>query len=176
MGYHWELIGALGTTCHNDVLARMAGVHVRGGGPAVAVAKMVDGSASLRVPLKDFTLGLTSDLRGNLKIDPASNGERPPTLPALELLDDRGRIAAVLRLDLGPGDRRFDLARTKAVIRDRLAERADMELVAKKEINKLEARSKNCDWPKECPIPLTSTKKRQAKRKESSARITRRRC
>lgn len=33
-GYHWELVGALGTTSRNDVLARVAGVRVRGtGGP-----------------------------------------------------------------------------------------------------------------------------------------------
>ena len=137
-GYHWELIGALGTTSRNDVLGGMAGVRVRGGGPIIAPDRATGDKALFHVPLDAFTLSLTCDPRGTLKIDPAGKGEKPPALPALELLDDRSRVIAVLRLDLTSGDPRFDLARTRAMLRNRLAERADMERVATKEFNEVE--------------------------------------
>lgn len=59
-------------------------------------------------------------------------------MPALELLDARGRVAAVLRLDLAIGDPRFDLARTKELLRDRLAERTDAEKESRKEFDDVE--------------------------------------
>jgi hypothetical protein len=64
-------------------------------------------------------------------------GAEPADLPAL-VLDDRGRVVAVLRLDLGPGDPRYDLARTRAVLAKRIAERTKSELATKKKADEVE--------------------------------------
>ncbi len=68
----------------------------------------------------------------------AKNGVKPATFPALDLLDDRDQLAAVLRLDLEPGDPRYDLARSRAVIAKRTAERKTTSQSAKKKVDDAE--------------------------------------
>lgn len=63
---------------------------------------------------------------------------KPARFPALDLLDDRDQLAAVLRLDLEPGDPRYDLARSRAVIAKRTAERKTTVQSAKKKVDDAE--------------------------------------
>lgn len=137
-GYRWEVIASAGTTSRYDVFARVRGVRVRGKGEAIAPDDPAAEPATFRVSSTDSGLILSRNLKGELKIDVAKKGAKPTALPALELLDDRGRIAAVLRLDLGPGDPRYDLARTRAVLATRIAERTKAEQSAKKDVDDVE--------------------------------------
>lgn len=137
-GYHWELIGSVGAASRYDVFARVHAVRVRGTANAIAPDDPPAEVARFRIPLVDSGLVLMRNLKGQLNIEPAKKAAKPAAFPALDLLDDRGSLAAVLRLDLGPGDPRFDLARTRAVLAKRMAERTTAERSAKKEVDDVE--------------------------------------
>lgn len=130
-GYHWEVIGSLGTSDRRDVFARVRGVRVRGTTNAVRPDDPAAPLARFSVPLPDSELVLYRNLKGQLKVDVAPQKTPPAAPPALELLDEQGQVAAVLRLDLGPGDPRYDLARTRAVMARRIAERTTSEAKAR---------------------------------------------
>jgi len=137
-GYHWEIVGTVGVAQRADVFARTQAVRVRGGGAAVKPADPTAALARFEVPLGDSGLILYRNLKGQLKVDVAKTGGAPADLPALELLDDRGRLAAVLRLDLKPGDPRYDLARTRAVLSKRAVDRKAAEQAAKSQVDTVE--------------------------------------
>lgn len=135
-GYHWELIGSVGQSSRNDVFARVYNVRVRGTSGVIAPDDKTAEPATFRVP--DSGMILARDLKGNLAVDLAKQGAKKGPFPAVELLDDRNRVVAVLRLDLGPGDPRFDLARTRSVLAKRIADQTNAERVAKKEVDDVE--------------------------------------
>lgn len=137
-GYHWDVIGSVGEASRSDVFARVRAVRVRGAAAAIAPDDPAPALARFRIPLADSGLVLYRNLKGQLKVDLAAKGTKPKDLPALDLLDDRGGVAAVLRLDLGPGDPRYDLARTRAVLAKRIPERTKAELTAKKAADDVE--------------------------------------
>ncbi|MFO0817607.1 MAG: hypothetical protein U1A77_06675 [Pirellulales bacterium] len=137
-GYHWEVAGALGVADRRDVFARVRAARVRGGLATVAPEDPSTPLARFRIPLPDSELVLFRNLKGQLKVDVAGGKRKPTSLPALDLLDERGRLAAVLRLDLQQGDPRFDLARTRAVLAQRIKEREDAERKTKKTVDAVE--------------------------------------
>lgn len=137
-GYHWELVGPVGGSSRRDVFARIHRVRVRGEQATIAPDKSSSAKATFRIPLADSELVLTHDLKGELQIEPGKKRAKSAKAPALELLDDRGRLAAILRLDLGPGDPRFDLARTRSVLAVRKAENVKRERAAKKDVDDAE--------------------------------------
>jgi hypothetical protein len=143
VGYHWDLVAVLGASSRNDVVGGTASVRVRSAGAApTKPSKTEDGRISFRIPHKEITLKLTCDARGNLTIDPPDKGAKLPALPALELLDDRDAVIALLRLDVAPGDPRYDLVRTKAILQARRAERAEFEKQITKDLGDLENEQK----------------------------------
>jgi hypothetical protein len=117
------------------VFARVHKVRVRGTSGVIAAVGKAAEPASFRLP--DFGLILTRDLQGNLQVETTKKGTKG-SLPALELLDDRDRAIATLRLDLGPGDPRFDLARTRSVLAKRITEQTKAVREAKKEVDEVE--------------------------------------
>lgn len=137
-GYHWEVAGALGVADRRDVFARTHAVRVRGGSSTVTAEDPTTPLARFRIPFADNELVLFRNLKGQLKVDVAGVRSKTTSLPALELLDDRGRLAAVLRLDLQQGDPRFDLARTRAVLAQRINQRKENELKTKRAVDAVE--------------------------------------
>lgn len=137
-GYVWEVAGTMGLTDRRDVFARVRAVRVRGGSAMVGPEDPTTPLARFRIPLADSELTLIRNLQGKLKVDIVAGKGKPTALPALELLDDRGRLAAVLRLDLQQGDPRFDLARTRAVLAQRIKDRKETEEKTKKVVDAVE--------------------------------------
>ncbi|MDX1948655.1 MAG: hypothetical protein SFU86_24925 [Pirellulaceae bacterium] len=137
-GYHWELIGSVGPVSRYDVLARARTVRSRGSSAApVTPESGAAGLATFRVPFASSGLILHRNLKGQLKVELAAPTDKTP-LPAVDLVDEQGRLAAVLRLDLGPGDPRYDLARTRAVLAKRLTAVLAEEKAAKKGVDDAE--------------------------------------
>lgn len=130
-GMHWELVGTLGTPLRYDLMQRVAQVSIKGQ------------SSKTRLTGKTVSFaGLTwnRDKRGGFTI----TADGKSVLPAMEFFDDANRLVGVLRLDLKPGDGRFDLARSRAILQRRVDEWKKGEQQASKAVDSL----KN-EWEKQ---------------------------
>lgn len=168
-GHHWELIAAPGDKGRYDILDHVAAVRARGtSGKSRGPDKVAADTALFRVPIDGgLALNVSFDPRGNWRIQPLEDG-KPHRLPALELFDDQGDLIGLLRLDLEPGDPRFDLARTLAMIRGRLKERADGAVRAKKDLSDVEDELQK----KQLQGKASSYKERTEKLKEMKTSLT----
>lgn len=137
-GYHWELVGSVGDGSRRDVFARVQGVRVLGDKTAISPESPSAEKATFRIPIPDSELVLSRDLKGEIKVEVGKKRAKLAKYPALELLDDRGRVAGVLRLDLGSGDPRYDLARSRSVLAMRMADSIKSERDLQKDVDDAE--------------------------------------
>jgi hypothetical protein len=138
-GQHWELTSIPGSPGRYDVLDRVTAVRRLGDNQEPQGPDEVsDGRARYRISVEGGgDLAIWLDSRGNLKVEPPEKG-RAQQLPAVELFDNKSERVAVLRLDIGPGNPRFDLMRSLTLLKDALKQRHEAEKRAMKALDNLE--------------------------------------